>query len=359
MNAVVFTHTNREMRENVPLHARKHKQRSTLMVTIKDIEAASGISKSTISRVINNDPNVKPETRDRVWQYIKEMDYRPNVVARSMIKGTLPLVLVIVGDIQNNYFARTITGIEEVLSNAGYMPVVYNSMYDVEKEKRLISMARDFKFAGIIPMTGANSDELENILKDVPCPVVLINKDIRKIQFDEVLGDDFGAGYAATRHLIDDGHRCIAHISGNSELSSVSRKREEGYRAALEDEGIKIDKSLIFVGKLDIKSGYEIAENLFKNPDITGICSNNFLMAMGVIRYGRTIGKHILRDYDLSCCECVPEMYENERIAYAGPDLEAIGKKAAGFLIKRIKNSNEPQQKVYFSASKIYNPKKA
>ncbi|MCI2001264.1 MAG: LacI family transcriptional regulator [Clostridia bacterium] len=327
------------------------------MVTLKDIESASGISKSTISRVINNDPNVKQETREKVWEYIKKMNYKPNIVARSMVKGTLPLVLVIVGDIQNNYFARTVTGIEKVLSDEGYMPVVYNSMYDVEKEKRLISMARDFKFAGIIPMTGANSAELEESLMNISCPAVLINKDIRKIQLDEVLGDDFGSGYMAAKHLIDNGHKCIAHMSGNSESSAVSKKRESGYCAALEDNGIKVDKNLIFRGNLDIKSGYEIAKKIFENPNITGICSNNFLMGMGLIRYGRTVGKHILRDYDLSCCECVPEMYENERIAYAGPDLEEIGKKAAGFLIKRIKNSKEPQQKIYFAATKVYNPK--
>lgn len=327
------------------------------MVTLKDLEAASGISKSTISRVINNDPNVKQETRDRVWEYVHKMNYKPNIVARSMITGRLPLVLVIVGDIQSDYFARTVVGVEKVLSDRGYMPVVYNSMYNVEKEKQFISMAKNFQFAGLIPMTAFNTEQLEDVLQDVSCPTVLINRDVRKIQLDEVIGDDFESGYLATKQLIDNGHRKIVHISGDSRHSTVSRKREQGYRTALEDHGIPVDESLIFKGDLDVKSGYKLAGEIFSIPDVTGICSNNFLMWIGTIRYGRTIGKHLLKEYDLACCECVPELYEKERIAYAGPDLEAMGQKAAEFLIKRIENSDEPRQKIYFSATKVYNPK--
>ncbi|WP_418462736.1 LacI family DNA-binding transcriptional regulator [Frisingicoccus sp.] len=343
--------------ENVP---KKDGEKGGLpenMVTLKDLEAASGISKSTISRVINNDPNVKQETRDRVLEYVHKMNYKPNVVARSMITGSLPLVLIIVGDIQSDYFARTVVGVEKVLSAKGYMPVVYNSMYNVENEKKFISMAKNFKFAGLIPMTAFNTEQLEDVLKDVTCPTVLINRDIRRMQLDEVIGDDFESGYLATKHLIDNGHRKIVHVSGNLQSSTVNRKREKGYRTALEDHGIPVDESLIFRGELDLKSGYKLAEKIFSISGVTGICSNNFLMGIGIIRYGRTIGKHLLKEYDLACCECVPELYEKERIAYAGPDLEAMGQKAAEFLIKRIENSDEPRQKVYFSATKVYNPR--
>ena len=143
------------------------------MPTINEIAAKLGISKSTVSRVINNDPHVKAETRENVCRVIRELEYKPNIIARSMITGSLPLVLVIVGDIQNHYFAKTIIGIENVLVEKDYMPVIYNSMYDVEKEKRLIRMAKDCQFAGIIPMTGVRSNELEECLREVSlsgCP---------------------------------------------------------------------------------------------------------------------------------------------------------------------------------------------
>ena len=78
-------------------------------------------------------------------------------------------------------------------------------------------------------------------------------------------------------------------------------------------------------------------------------------MSMGLIRYGRTIDRHLLKEYELSCCEIVPELYEHERISYAGADLESIGGKAARILLSRIEGSDEPRQKIFYSASKIYN----
>lgn len=109
-----------------------------IMTTLKELAMISGISKSTISRVINNDPNVKAETREKVLEYVKKLDYKPNLVARSMVTGNLPLVLVIVGDIQNDYFARIVTGIESVLSEKDYLPVIFSTMYDEEKERKFL-----------------------------------------------------------------------------------------------------------------------------------------------------------------------------------------------------------------------------
>lgn len=327
------------------------------MATINEIAAKLGISKSTVSRVINNDPNVKEKTRESVWRVIRELDYKPNIIARGMITGSLPLVLVIVGDIQNHYFAKTIIGIEKVLTEKDYMPVIYNSMYDVEKEKRLIRMAKDCQFAGIIPMTGVRSNELEECLRDVDCPVVLINRELKKLELDEIYGDDVEASYKATQELIDNGHRVIAHLSGSS-TSTVSAKRRLGYCMALEDNGIPVDEALIFEGKLDMASGYALGEKLFAHSNITAVCSNNFLMALGVVRYAKSIGKTVLKDFDIACCETVPDLYEESAYVYAGADLEEIGKKATEILLKRIEKSEEPRQKICFPATQVYNPKK-
>lgn len=327
------------------------------MVTIKELAAKSGFSKSTVSRVINNDPNVNDQTRKKVLAVIEEMDYKPNIIARSMITGSLPIILIIVGDIQNHYFARTVVGIEKELTEKNYMAVVYNSMYDVDKEKKFIRMAKECQFCGIIPMTAVKSDELEECLDEVNCPIVLINRDLRKKPLDAVFGNDFEASYIATTELIKNGHTCIAYISGPSKISSVSVDRENGYRAALKDHDIRVDESLIYEGKLDMKSGYEIGKKIFKNTKITAVSSNNFLMALGVHRCGKALGKPVLTEFDIACGETVPELYEESGFIYAGSDLEAIGAKAAQFLMKRINKSKEPRQKIIFSATKIYNPK--
>jgi LacI family transcriptional regulator len=326
------------------------------MVTIVEIASKLGLSKSTVSRVINNDPHVKAETRENVWQMIKELDYTPNFIARSMIKGSLPLVLVITGDIQNHYFAKMITGIEKALTEKEYMSVVYNSKYDPEQEKKLIKMTKHW-FAGIIPLTSGRDGNLEECLADVDCPVVLINRENKKLNVDEVCGDDFNASYKATKELIDNGHRRIGYLS-SARITTVSTKRLLGYCTALEDNGIPVDNSLIVEGNLDMASGYKLGEILLTRSSVTAICCNAFLMALGVARYGRTVGKAVSVDFDVACCECVPELYEKANFVYAGSDLEAMGEKAASILLKRIEKHDAPIQKICFPANKVYNPKK-
>lgn len=326
------------------------------MVTIKQLALKAGISKSTVSRVINNDPNVKDETRKKVLKVIEEMDYKPNIVARSMVTGSLPIVLVIVGDIQNHYFAKTVVGIEKELTEKNYMTVVYNSAYDVNREKKFIRMAKECRFSGIIPMTAIKNEELEKCLENIDCPVVLINKNLKRKPLDAVFGNDFEAGYLSTVELIKNGHKCIAYASGPSK-STVSADRERGYREALKDNGIEIDEGIIFEGKLDIPSGYRIGEKIFKNEKVTAVSSNNFLMALGIHRCGKKLGKPVLAEFDIACNETVPELYEESGFIFAGSDLESIGSKAAKFLLKRIEKSEEPVQKIIFSATKVFNPK--
>lgn len=339
--------------ENAPRH--RHYRGGD--VTILDLSNLTGFSKSTISRVINNEPNVNEKTREIVLNAIKETNYKPNAIARGMITGKLPMVLIIVGDIQNYYFARTVVGIESVLDKTGYMPVVYNSGYDEDKELRLIETAKQYRFTGVIPMTALSSENLSKSLDDTDIPIVLINKGKHAKNHDGVFGDEEEAGYLATKELIENGNTSIAYIGRDTKKSRTAREREKGYTDALTEHGIEIDKNLIFKGNLDVESGYRIAEKIFGETNATAICCNNYLMAAGVIRYADEIGKKPLIDYDIACCEPVSEVYGKD-IIYAGPDLELIGAKAAELLLKRINGSKEPYQKISFAVTKIRNPKK-
>ncbi len=326
------------------------------MPTIKEISAATGVSKSTVSRVVNNDPNVSERTRKIVLDAIQKMNYTPNIIARSMITGKLPIVLIIVGDILSYHFAKPVVGIEKVLSDTGYMPVVYNSMYDEEKEQAFLDMAKQFKFAGVIPMTAIGSEQLAKTFRDIDIPVVLINKKLKRSRFDAVIADEYEAGYLVTSELIRMGHRRIAYISGQNLHSRISREREQGYREAVIERGLPMDDSIIFPGYLDTKSGYEAAKKIFADPTVTAICTNNYLMAAGVNQYAAELGKRPLVDYDIGCCETVSELNRSD-IIFAGPDLQLIGEKAAELLLKRMEGSKEPLQNISFAVEGIHNPK--
>ena len=121
------------------------------------------------------------------------------------------------------------------------------------------------------------------------------------------------------------------------------------------ENGINVDESLIFPGELDIATGYRLAPKILEKKKLKAVCCNNYLSAAGVVRYGEEHGLHPGVDYEIACCEYVPEIYSKD-IIYAGPDLEMIGEKAAELLLKRMNGSHEPPQSISFAVTDVYNP---
>lgn len=330
----------------------------TSVVTIKDLAVAAGTSKSTVSRVINGDPNVKQETRERVERAIRDTGYKPNIVARSMIGGSLPLVLVTVGDIQNHYFAETFAGIEKRLTQDGYMAVLYNSTYAEEKELNFIQLSGRCNFSGIIPMTGHKSQRIRQCLQETGLPVVLLHRNYETKIFDQVYGDNFQAGRLATEELLSAGYRRVVHFSGHSDRSTVSAERERGYRAAMEHAGVEVTADMVLQGDLTITSGYELAQRVLcrDGGGPTAVCANNFQMGLGAMDYARRTGFALWKDYALAICETPPDFYKNSDFIYAGPQLQEMGQMAASLLLKRIREPDGELQSVLFPSIVPYNP---
>lgn len=327
------------------------------MITIKDLAAVSGMSKSTVSRVINNAPNVKPETRERVMKAVQKLGYQPDILARGMVTGTLPMVLVIVGDIQNHFFTQALAGIEATLEENGFMVVVFDSGYEHKREVTSIQMAKICHFAGIIPMTGFNSDQVNQELKESGCPVVLLNCHRENDLFDQIFGDDYRAGLYATKALIERGYRKIYHFSGNSTMSFISAERERGYRQAMEDAGLPVTPDMVRRGNLRQDSGYMLAQQcLEQGTDSVALCCNNFLMCLGAMTYAQQHGLVLRRDYGMAICEQPPGFYEESEFIYAGPRLQEIGKAAAALLLDRMNHPEKGKETQLFSSLDVYNP---
>lgn len=327
------------------------------MVTIKDLAAASGMSKSTVSRVINNAPNVKPETRERVMEAVQKLGYQPDILARGMIAGMLPMVLVVVGDIQNHFFTQALAGLEAKLEEQGYMVVVFDSNYVHEREVSSIRMAKTCRFAGIIPMTGFGSEEVKEALRESDCPVVLLNCHRENDFFDQIYSDDYGAGYAAARALLERGYQRIYHFSGSSRTSFISAERERGYRAAMADAGMPVAEDMVRQGNLRQDSGFQLARQCLDRADGgTAICCNNFLMCLGVMNYAEEQGLVPQRDFGLAICEQPPSFYEKTNFIYAGPRLQEMGRTAAGLLLDRIRNPGIARRTEVLSSLEIHAP---
>ena len=326
------------------------------VITIKDLATFSGLSKSTVSRVINNAPNVKPETRERVLRAIEKLGYQPDILARGMVTGSLPMVLVIVGDIQNHYFTQSLAGLASRLEQSGFMVTVVDSGYEHEREVTSIHMARICHFAGIIPMTGFSSELVNLELKEADCPVVLLNCHRDNDLFDRIYGNDFRAGYQATQALIARGYRKVYHFSGNSASSVISSERERGYRQAMQEAGLPITHEMILSGDLRQEGGYQLAQICLNGQDPIAICCNNFLMCLGAMKYAQQQGMTIWKDYGMAICEQPPSFYGNSEFIYAGPNLQEIGKSAADLLLERIVHPGKPPESRLYPGLDIYVP---
>ena len=194
--------------------------------TISDVAQMLGVSRSTISRAMNNSPGVGEELRKKVLDFVEEIGYQPNTIARSLSKGRQSIIALIVSDIRNPFYADLTFYIQKILHNNGYMLMVLNSEYDIRREKEFIHMAIQFNFSGVFLLT-AQSEEIEKELDDIEIPVVLVNRILGSYEGDSVLSDNFKAGYIAAMHLIELGYPEIAFVKG-PDVSSASEQRFRG-----------------------------------------------------------------------------------------------------------------------------------
>lgn len=253
--------------------------------TLKDIAEYSGVSMMTVSRVINNSGYVSDRTRKKVEAAIKELDYRPNLMARSLINRKSSFVYVIVPDISNPFYAELTKGVEHVALRFGYHIMLSSGHWDEELEAAHIETARGRMAEAVILVLPKMSEKrIAEYQKDTN--LVVVDKHIRSRNIDSVyIQQDKGAA-AAVQHLIDLGHRRIAFLSGSRRIyNSLSRRR--GYETALDSNGVPRDPRLVIPGDFSFESGLRAFDHIMKlsrkiRP--TALFAASDLMALGVMR---------------------------------------------------------------------------
>ncbi len=254
--------------------------------TISDVAKIAGVSRSTVSRVLNDQPGVGAELRKKVLACIEEIGFKPNTLAKSLIKGHINIVALVFGDVRNPFYAELAFYIQKILNDNGYMVMAFNSEYDMKKEIEYIKMAVQFNFAGLILLT-TQTQEMKETLQNVQLPVVLVNRTFDTFHGDTVSLDNFQAGYMATKHLISLGHSSFAFLAGPMNSSSV-KQRYNGFLQAQNSYQIPFDpEKHVFSGNLKMETGYELAKkyvaHLRELP--SAVVISNDLMAIGFIDY--------------------------------------------------------------------------
>src|SRR5438128_876047 len=200
--------------------------------TLADIARALGVSKMTVSRAINNHPEISPETRSRVLEAAQRMNYRPNQYARALTTNRSYLLGVIVPDLMHSYFAEICRGIESVAKPLGYQNLICSTDEDAANEQVEIGALLP-RTDGLILASSATPNETKfyrRIIRE-RAKIVLIDRQLEGIKCPAVTTDDVKVGWLATEHLINLGHRKVGHLKGT--VASTAALRFEGYKKAL------------------------------------------------------------------------------------------------------------------------------
>lgn len=215
-----------------------------MSVTLADIAREMGVSKMTVSRAINNDPFINSETKERVLEVARRLNYQPNHYARALATNRSQLIGVIVPDLMHSYFAEILHGIGDVARSAGYQIVIGNSNENVEREIDEVEALR-VRTDGLIIASALHSTKINRYreLIEEGAKMVLIDRTLKDLDCFSVTTDNKKVGMLATEHLIGLGHRRIGHLHGTN--SSTSKERLEGYKKALARNQIRFDKKLV------------------------------------------------------------------------------------------------------------------
>lgn len=259
-------------------------------VTVSDVAKLAGVSPSTVSRVISNNPRISKATKIKVRKCMEQLGYYPNANARSLaIKKTDTVGIIIPTTAEdyfsNPFFSESLRGIIKAASKSGYDLLLSTNTEKDEELKIIQKFIKGSKVDGVILMTSKVDDECIEYLKDIDFPFSLIgstnniDEEINLVDNDNLL-----AAYELTKHIINIGRKRIAMIVGDKKLI-VSKKRVEGYKKALRESNLEIDENMIFTGSFDEQTGYDYGIEISKmKPMPDGLIVADDLVAFGAVK---------------------------------------------------------------------------
>jgi len=261
------------------------------MATIKDVAIVAGVTVTTVSRVLNNRGYISEATRKKVYDAMQQLNYRPNEMARSLLRKKSNLIGLIVPTVAHPFFSELTNYIEYYAYKLGYKILLCNSYQDSVKEKEYIMMLKSNQVDGII--MASHTLEIQEYL-NLELPIVAVDRMFSKsIPF--ITSDNYSGGVLATNLLIDKGCKKLAHISGSLELETPANNRYKAFVDVVNERNIE---HVILETKLGILENYEeIVYKLFEeNPDIDGIFASSDMIGISVIKVAKVLGREIPKD---------------------------------------------------------------
>ena len=308
-------------------------------MTIKDIAKQCSVSVSTVSRVLNDRPDVSDDVRRKVRAAIKDSNYIPNNSARDLVRTKSEAIGLVVRGVSNPFYTDIIQAIENTVTDAGFSLVMQQIPSCADEVQRAAVMEREKRLRGII-FLGGRFDYTPGDLAMLNVPFVCCSYSnqygtLRVGEYSAVSIADEETARQAVDHLYDHGHRRIAALICREDDQSISQLRYQGYRKALESHGIPLDEDLVMcTGTFDIRDAYEaVSRRLRQGADFTALFAIADSMAIGAMRALRDAGRRVPEDCSVIAIDGL------ELSAYIEPPLttlcqpmEEMGRRSAQIL---------------------------
>lgn len=314
--------------------------------SINDVALKAGVSKSTVSHVINGTRYVETETKQHVLEVIEELGYRPSLIARSLTTNRTQMIGVIVSDTSNNFFGELIRGVERVFSGLNYGLIVCNTDEILEREEHYINLLLSQQVDGIIAAATTQRWQAVELAEMKNEPIVFVDREFEGMDRPYVGADNLNGAYIGTKHLIDCGYREIGILAGFQRLSAM-RERLDGFKKALNDHRIFLPDEWIQFSPLSAEAGKEAALALLSRPDRPrALFVNNNFLSLGALQALKELGLRCPEDIALVGFDDHPwaSVSAPPLTVMRQPVLE-IGATAARILLTMIDGAGIPQNR--------------
>jgi LacI family transcriptional regulator len=320
-------------------------------LTIKDLSAQTGYSVGTISRVLNNQPNVSQKARETILRAAAECGFQLNANAKQLKQQHSNSILVLVKGTHNKAFALLVESIQNQIAETRYCLVV-DYMDETENEVlRAVQLSLEKKPLGIL-FLGGNRENFAADFDKIRVPCVLVTNDASRFPFpnlSSVSSDDKRAGHLAIEHLISLGHRNIAIIAGDHTHSDIGRLRYEGAMEAFREHGISFDpETACETVRYTCQDGYIAAKRLLeRNPGLTAVFAMSDVMAVGAMRGLRDLGKNVPEDISVLGFDGLElGEFTIPRLASVSQNLEELANRSFRMLLENIESAGTVQYEI-------------
>lgn len=318
-------------------------------LTIKDVAESAGVSEATVSRVLNNNQNVAPKTRQKVKATIEQLGYTPNLNARGLRSNETKLIGLIIPDIANSFFAEIMKGVENLANSHGYNVVLLETDADLKRELECVKALQDRRADGIIYM-GENIGNLrEAALEESEVPTVVVCRE-EENKFPTVNIDNYQAVYEMMDYLIKEAnYRQIGFISGPLNDITAGKLRFEAYRQALKDNNLVFNQDWVVETNFVLEEGYQAGQEIVANsqqPEVVFAASDE--LAVGAMQAIKEAGFAVPDDIGLVGFDNIElSRYVFPNLTTIGQPIYELGKTAAEMIIKLSQGEELTSQDVY------------